>query len=115
MNWTGGSLQRTKHANKGVVQKQKAYFARARTELQNPGSPTAPFRPDYFREAGNREVDQRLPSSRSASTRRIGHGARFWRKADPRDAPVASSKHPRQLQHTSVDSEPRLSNVEGGE
>jgi hypothetical protein len=38
MNWTGGTLQRTKHANKGITQKQKAYFARARTHLQNGSS-----------------------------------------------------------------------------
>ena len=35
MNWTGGRLQRSKNANKGIVQKQKAHFARARTQLHN--------------------------------------------------------------------------------
>jgi hypothetical protein len=36
MNWTGDSLQRTKKANKGVLQQQKTYFAKARTQLHNP-------------------------------------------------------------------------------
>ncbi|KAF2452166.1 hypothetical protein P171DRAFT_468511 [Karstenula rhodostoma CBS 690.94] len=35
MNWTGGRLQRSKDANKGIIQKQKAHFARARTQLQH--------------------------------------------------------------------------------
>jgi hypothetical protein len=48
MNWTGGSLQRTKHANKGVLQKQKAYFAKSRTHLQNDfPSAAVPFKPSY--------------------------------------------------------------------
>ncbi|KAH8722542.1 hypothetical protein GQ44DRAFT_761665 [Phaeosphaeriaceae sp. PMI808] len=49
MNWTGGSLQRTKHANKGIAQKQKDFFARARTHLQNGTKPPVkPFRPSYL-------------------------------------------------------------------
>jgi hypothetical protein len=60
MNWTGGSLQRTKIANKGVTQKQKAYFARARMHLQNgPTSPAAPFQPSYLRNDDRVERDTR--------------------------------------------------------
>lgn len=50
MNWTGGSLQRTKNANRGVRQKQKAFFARARTKLQNDSnSHCAPSHPSFLR------------------------------------------------------------------
>lgn len=49
MNWTGGSLQRSKIANKGVIQKQRAFFAKARTSLQHaPISAATPFCPDYL-------------------------------------------------------------------
>ncbi|EUC33115.1 hypothetical protein COCCADRAFT_96923 [Bipolaris zeicola 26-R-13] len=51
MNWTGGSLQRTKKANSGMLQRQRAYFAKARTNLQNiPQTPVAPFIPSYLRD-----------------------------------------------------------------
>ncbi|KAF1918463.1 hypothetical protein BDU57DRAFT_200070 [Ampelomyces quisqualis] len=61
MNWTGGSLQRTKQANKGVVQKQKAYFAR-RTHLQNGrNTPAVPFKPDYFQNDDGSGLSGRLP------------------------------------------------------
>jgi hypothetical protein len=45
MNWTGGSLQRSKAANnKGIVKKQKAHFARARAHLhQGFKTPASPF------------------------------------------------------------------------
>lgn len=57
MNWTGGTLQRTKHANKGVMQKQRAYFARARTELQqSPSTQSTPFRPEYYHNNDGRDV-----------------------------------------------------------
>jgi hypothetical protein len=77
MNWTGGSLQRTRNANKGIVQKQKAYFARARTHLQNgPRSPAAPFRPTYLQNDDNFELAGCLPSFGSGSVRHTGHSAR---------------------------------------
>ncbi|EUC51111.1 hypothetical protein COCMIDRAFT_80024 [Bipolaris oryzae ATCC 44560] len=51
MNWTGGSLQRTKKANSGMLQRQRAYFAKARTNLHNiPQTPIAPFCPSYLRD-----------------------------------------------------------------
>lgn len=51
MNWTGGSLQRTKKANSGVLRQQKAYFAKARTNPPSaPRTPAAPFRPSYLRD-----------------------------------------------------------------
>jgi hypothetical protein len=70
MNWTGGTLQRTKNANKGVVQKQKAYFAKARTHLQNgPDSPIAPFRPSYLQNDDSFELAGHLPSFGTRSVR----------------------------------------------
>jgi hypothetical protein len=57
MNWTGGTLQRTKHANKGVMQRQRAYFARARTKLQqSPSTHSTPFRPEYYHNSDGRDV-----------------------------------------------------------
>ena len=77
MNWTGGSLQRTKHVNKGVVQKQKAYFAKARTHLQNGSkSPGAPFRPTYLQRDSIFELAGHLPAFGSDSVRHLGHSAR---------------------------------------
>jgi hypothetical protein len=77
MNWTGGSLQRTKQANKGVVQKQKAYFARARTHLQNgPNTPAVPFMPDYFQDDDDLEPGERPPLHGTGSVRHTGHLAR---------------------------------------
>lgn len=65
MNWTGGSLQRTKHANKGVLQKQKAYFAKTRTHLQNGLPSTAvPFKPSYaLQDETNLTQDQHTGNS----------------------------------------------------
>ena len=86
MNWTGGTLQRTKNANKGVVQKQKAYFARARTHLQNGSkSPVAPFRPSYFQNDNNFELVGYPPSFGSGSVRHTGHSARRRREATDRE------------------------------
>ncbi|KAH7068188.1 hypothetical protein BKA63DRAFT_478566 [Paraphoma chrysanthemicola] len=77
MNWTGGTLQRTKHANKGVVQKQKAHFARARTHLQNGAkSPDVPFRPSYLQNDDSFELAGRLPLLVSGSVRHTGHSVR---------------------------------------
>jgi hypothetical protein len=71
MNWTGGSLQRTKIANKGVAQKQKAYFARARMHLQNgPTSPAAPFQPSFLRNEDRPEPAVRGGTSRTAISAR---------------------------------------------
>ncbi|KAF3033472.1 hypothetical protein E8E11_003068 [Didymella keratinophila] len=81
MNWTGGTLQRTKHANKGVIQKQKAHFARARTQLQHsPGTPAAPFRPDFLQGSDTYDLGQRLPAFSTGSVRRTGHSARKHRE-----------------------------------
>lgn len=88
MNWTGGTLQRTKHANKGVVQKQKAYFARARTHLQNgTNSPVAPFRPRYLQNDDSFELAGRLPAFGSGSVRHTGHSVRRHREATHRGIP----------------------------
>jgi hypothetical protein len=67
MNWTGGSLQRTKIANKGVAQKQRAHFARARMHLQNgPTSPAAPFHPSFLRNEDRPEPGTHEGISRTA-------------------------------------------------
>lgn len=51
MNWTGGRLQRSRAANKGVIQRQKAHFARAKAQLQDSASTdTSPHRPSFFRD-----------------------------------------------------------------
>ncbi|KAJ8110001.1 hypothetical protein OPT61_g7041 [Boeremia exigua] len=88
MNWTGGTLQRTKHANKGVVQKQRAYFARARTKLQqSPNSPTAPFCPDFLRECDSNSFGRRIASSSSGSVHRAGHLAGKRARKEERHLP----------------------------
>jgi hypothetical protein len=77
MNWTGGSLQRTKHASKGIVQKQKAHFARARTHHQGGAkSPAVPFRPSYLGFDNSFELSSHLPSYEKGSVRHTGHTAR---------------------------------------
>ena len=74
MNWTGGTLQRTKNANKSVIQKQKAYFARARTQLQQgPATPATPFRPDYLNDEDDSELGHYLPSFGKDSAHHTGH------------------------------------------
>jgi hypothetical protein len=93
MNWTGGSLQRTKQANKGVLQKQKAYFARTRTHLQNgPKSPTAPFRPTYLQNDDSFELAGHLPALGSSSVRHTRQSA--WHHHEPahRRTPLAVRK-----------------------
>ena len=87
MNWTGGSLQRTKNANKGVVQKQKAYFARARTQIQNkPKSPVTNFCPSYLRVNEDLDHDRQISTFRTASLHQIGHSSR------PRTAQLSKRK-----------------------
>ncbi|XPT01678.1 hypothetical protein M3J09_010808 [Ascochyta lentis] len=95
MNWTGGSLQRTKNAHKGVVQRQKAHFARARTQLQqSPGAPIMPFRPDYLVDGDGRESGHHL-SPFGSSIRHTGHSPRRHRERDERDI----SSIPRSSRH----------------
>lgn len=93
MNWTGGTLQRTKHANKGVTQKQKAHFARARTQLQQSlGTPAAPCHPDFLH-------GQRLPAFGTGSVRHTGHSARKHREEE--DYHSLTTRKPRQTHHSS--------------
>jgi hypothetical protein len=81
MNWTGGSLQRTKKANQGTAQKQKAFFSRARTHPENaPNSSVTPFRPSYLQDDEPFEVTARMPSFGSGSVRHTGHSARLRRE-----------------------------------
>jgi len=81
MNWTGGTLQRTKNANKGTKTVQKAYFAKARTNLQNGShSPVAPFRPSYLQNDDSFELAGHLPTFGSGSVRHTGHSARRRRE-----------------------------------
>jgi len=73
MNWTGGSLRRTKKANSATLQRQKAYFAEARTNLQNARQTlAAPFRPSYLR-GKDSTVFLAGPSPGAASVRGGGH------------------------------------------
>ncbi|CAO2651911.1 Nn.00g001940.m01.CDS01 [Neocucurbitaria sp. VM-36] len=77
MNWTGGSLQRSKNAKKGILQKQKAFFARARTHLQNASKSLAiPFRPSYLCDDDEFEFNGQMSSFGSGSVRHTGHSTR---------------------------------------
>ncbi|KAH6625351.1 hypothetical protein C7974DRAFT_199539 [Boeremia exigua] len=83
MNWTGGTLQRTRHANKGVIQKQKAYFARARAKLQqSPEAATTPFHPEFLQDGGVYGLGRRISSSASGSVSHARHSARKRRVRD---------------------------------
>jgi hypothetical protein len=78
MNWTGGRLQRSKDANKGIIQKQKAHFARARTQLQNSTPASTPaFPSDLF---CNKSVSQhpQLLLSSARTARLTGHSRTLW-------------------------------------
>jgi hypothetical protein len=93
MNWTGGSLQRTKQASKGVVQKQKAYFARTRTHIQNgPKSPAAPFRPTYLQNDDKFELTGQLPAFVSSSVRHTKHSAWYYHEPTHGRPPLAAEK-----------------------
>lgn len=79
MNWTGGSLQRTKTANGGVLQQQKAYFARARTHLQNElNAPVAPFQSRYLHGSG--DTNSLFPLLGTDSNGNTGHARRQQKK-----------------------------------
>jgi hypothetical protein len=92
MNWTGGSLQRTKHANKGIVQKQKAYFARARTHHQKGSkSPSVPFRPNFLGVDGSFELSGHVSSYGKGSVRHTGHSGR--RRHTPAQPVVSTDDH----------------------
>lgn len=94
MNWTGGNLQRTKNANKGVLQKQKAFFVRARTQLQHSsGTPATPFRPDYLHDSEDPASDHHLPSLGSDSICHTGHSARKRRELRETDASATARRH----------------------
>jgi hypothetical protein len=95
MNWTGGSLQRTKHANKGIAQKQKAYFARARTHHQDGSkSPAVPFRPSFLGVESSFELSGHLPSYGKGSVRHARHTARGrYAPAQPVESPDVHTFH----------------------
>jgi len=71
MNWTGGRLQR--HSGKGnsaLVSRQKSYFARARTKLQNEPGESSPFKPSFFPQEGDHDKKASIGSHSSQSTTR---------------------------------------------
>jgi hypothetical protein len=73
MNWTGGRLKRSKDANKGIIQKQKAHFARARTRLQHSTPASTPaFPSDLFCDESVSQHPQLL-LSRARAARPTGH------------------------------------------
>ncbi|KAF2851785.1 hypothetical protein T440DRAFT_394426 [Plenodomus tracheiphilus IPT5] len=81
MNWTGGSLQRTRKSKDGVIQQQKAYFARARTQLQDVAhSPAAPFQPNFLHPNGISDMMGQPCSSGTGAVHHTGHafGQRGW-------------------------------------
>ena len=98
MNWTGGTLQRTRQANKGVLQQQRAYFAKARTHLQNAtNKPIAPFYPSYLCD-NNESGPLGMPSFDSGSVRHMGHSVKRPRERahhedKPNDRRSAISGH----------------------
>lgn len=77
MNWTGGSLQRTKKANAGVLQQQKAYFAKARTQLQNAtDSHVAPLRPNHLIDNDKFDIWNLVPLGSGSVRWPTGHTAK---------------------------------------
>jgi hypothetical protein len=108
MNWTGGTLQRTKYANKGVMQRQRAYFARARTKLQqSPSTQSTPFRPEYYHNSDGRDVGDQSAED-SARFPRDSTGMRHSDDAhypSPRGRRKQWTKKERKVHKT----EPRLS------
>jgi hypothetical protein len=87
MNWTGGSLQRTKHANKGITQKQKAYFARARTHHQEGSkSPAVSFRPSFLGVDSSFESRGHVPSYWLGSVHTRHSGRQRHAPAQPVDS-----------------------------
>lgn len=90
MNWTGGALQRTKNANKGVIQKQRAYFARARTKLQQSSETLAtPFHPDFLQVCADFEYGGQSHSASSGSMRHGSQSVRQRQKGRERHASPA--------------------------
>lgn len=87
MNWTGGRLQQSKNANKGIIQKQKAHFARARTQLQNNIGASTPAFPSGFFGAEGVTRQPQFPRS-SARTARL---PRRGRKLQDQDRSIAAS------------------------
>jgi hypothetical protein len=93
MNWTGGSLQRTKKANQGTVQKQKAFFSRARTQPEKASNlSVTQFRPSYLQDDETFEVTARMPPFGSGSVRHAGHSARSRREVVERMASPEEEK-----------------------
>jgi hypothetical protein len=87
MNWTGGSLQRTTKANKGVLQQQKAYFAKARIHLQHTSnSPVAPFRPSYLRDNEESDLKGGMLAFGSGSVWHTGHSVKRRDERTQREA-----------------------------
>jgi hypothetical protein len=94
MNWTGGSLQRTKKANAGVLQQQKAYFAKARTHLQNSNNlPVAPFRPSYLRDTAELDLMGGKLAFGSGSVRHTGHSVKRRDERSRREASIDASQY----------------------
>jgi hypothetical protein len=87
MNWTGGSLQRTKKANTGTLQQQKAYFAKARTHLQNASNVhVAPFRPSYLRDNAESDLMGGMFAFGLGSVRHTGHSVKRRDERSRREA-----------------------------
>lgn len=84
MNWTGGRLQRhSRNAAKGSLGRQKAHFAKARTQLQNgPGENTHPFRPDYLDKDGDLHGRELASCGRGNASR----PQTVYRREEPREA-----------------------------
>jgi hypothetical protein len=104
MNWTGGSLQRTKKANTGTLQQQKAYFAKARTQLQNANNiPIALFRPSYLRDNAESDLMGGMFAFGSGSVRHIGHSVKRRDERSRREASIdarqSAMEHDEPLAH----------------
>ncbi|KAF2865144.1 hypothetical protein BDV95DRAFT_612934 [Massariosphaeria phaeospora] len=92
MNWTGGRLQRSRNANKGIQSRQKQYFARRRTELQSGSDlPGLPFRPNYLDQDEKFELGGRLPAYGTGSIRHAGHSKRLHRHGSSGESPEQPS------------------------
>ncbi|PSN66145.1 hypothetical protein BS50DRAFT_677419 [Corynespora cassiicola Philippines] len=104
MNWTGGSLQRSKNANKGVVQKQRQHFARVRTQLQHGIPKTSPSRPSHLAE-GRLAPAGRLPPVAAASVQHVAHRGRI-QDAHGRATPRHSSSGVQNTQNVVIEEGP---------
>jgi hypothetical protein len=110
MNWTGGKLQRSKQANKGIVQIQKAHFARARARTQLPDNSHGLTSPFHLRSFGDDEAELggQLASFTYRSVRHTGHNGTLQQRRDRTASAPSQHGSPRQAHETTQTSPHRF-------